>query len=503
MPQKWLNGVVAVVAATCLSGCAVGPDFAPAPAPDVSGYTPQPLPHQTAGAKDPVGAPQRFAIGRDLPGEWWRLFGSPQLRSVVERALNNNPDLAAAQAALRLAQANMVAAQGAFLPSVDASFSASREKNGVASAVGVQSESSTFNFFTGQVLVSYNPDVFGGTRRSVESLQAQVDNQRFQLEATYLTLTAHIVLAAIQEASLRGQIAATNKLIKIESDVLHTLRDQLKIGVVSEANVLTQETALAQVEETLPPLQQKLAQQRHLISALTGGFPSQEPPEKFELAVLHLPRDLPVSVPSQLVEQRPDVRAAEANMQSTSALIGVAVANRLPNVALTGGIGTNALAIDQLLVPGANIWSIGGTVLAPLFHGGTLFQREVAASEAFDQASAQYRSVVITAFTNVADSLTALKYDAVALQKAVDFESSAAKALTITRQRLQLGDISYLETLTAQQNYQQALLVLVVAQSNRLADTAALFQALGGGWWNRDDVEPPKPISLFPGWFVP
>jgi NodT family efflux transporter outer membrane factor (OMF) lipoprotein len=246
-----------------------------------------------------------------------------------------------------------------------------------------------------------------------------------------------------------------------------------------------------------------LAQQRHLISALTGSFPSEEPPQRFELAALHLPRDLPVSVPSQLVEQRPDVRAAEAHMQSTSALIGVAVANRLPNIALTGGVGTSALTIDALFGPGSGIWSIGGDLLAKIFHGGTLFQQEVAASEAFDQASAQYRSVVIGAFKNVADSLTALQNDAVALQKAVDFERSAAKALAITRRRLQIGDISYLEVLTAQQNYQQALLVLVVAQSNRLADTAALFQALGGGWWNRDDVEPPKPISLFPGWLAP
>jgi NodT family efflux transporter outer membrane factor (OMF) lipoprotein len=494
--------VIAAVAAASLSGCAVGPDFSPPPAPDVGGYTPKPLPHQTAAAKDPVGAPQRFATGRDLPGDWWRLFGSPKLRSLVERALNNNPDLAAAQSALRVAQANVAAGQGAFLPIVDAGFSASRQETGAASKFGL-SEPATFNLFTGQVLVSYNPDVFGGTRRAVESLQAQADNQRFQLEATYLALTANIVLAAIQEASLRGQIAATKKLIQIVTDVLHTLRNQLKLGIVSEANILTQETALAQTEETLPPLQQKLEQQRHLISALTGGLPTQEPPEKFELAALHLPRDLPVSLPSQLVEQRPDVRAAEANMQSTSALIGVAVANRLPNISLTGGVGTNALSIDQLFGPGSGIWSIGGAVLAPIFHGGALFQKEVAASEAFDQASSQYRSVVIAAFKNVADSLTALQNDAIALQKAVEFESSAAKTLTITRQRLQIGDISYLEMLTAQQNYQQALISLVVAQSNRLSDTTALFQALGGGWWNRADVEPPKPTSFFPGWLAP
>jgi NodT family efflux transporter outer membrane factor (OMF) lipoprotein len=487
----------ALVAVALVSGCAVGPDFAPPPAPEASGYTPHPLPPHTAAAADAAGAPQHFDIGRDIPGDWWRVFGSQPLRSLVERALNNNPDLAAAQAALRVAEANMHAAQGAFFPSIDGTFDASRQKTGLGSTTGVQSSSETFNLFTAGVQVSYVPDVFGGVRRTVESLQAQADNQRFQLEATYLTLTANIVVAAIQEASLRGQIAATKKLIGIATDLLGTLRKQLAVGVISESEVLTQETSLAQIEQTLPPLQRQLAVQRHLLSALTGCLPSEEPPEKFELAALHLPRDLPVSVPSQLVEQRPDLRAAEANMQYTSALIGVAVANRLPNISLTGGIGTNALSIDQLFGPGSGTWSIGGAVLAPIFHGGTLFEREVAAREAFDQASSQYRSVVITAFKNVADSLTALQTDAVALQKAVAFETTAAKTLDIARKRLLIGEISYLEMLTAQQNYQQALLNLVQAQANRFADTAALFQALGGGWWNRADVEPPRQWPFF------
>jgi NodT family efflux transporter outer membrane factor (OMF) lipoprotein len=495
--KKCFSCCCAVAALALVSGCAVGPDFAPPPAPEVSGFLPKPLPQQTATAADAAGAPQHFDIGRDIPGDWWRVFGSQPLKSLVERALNNNPDLSAAQAALRVAQANVAAGQGAFFPSVDANFSASRQQNGVGSSTGVASSTQTFNVFTTGVQVSYVPDVFGGIRRNVESLQSQADNQRFQLEATYLTLTANIVVAAVQEAALRGQIAATIKLIKIATDLLQTLRKQANVGVISESEVLTQETSLAQIEQTLPPLQRQLAQQRHLLSALTGGLPSQEPPEKFELAALHLPRDLPVSLPSQLVEQRPDVRAAEANMQYTSALIGVAVANRLPNISLSGSRGTNALSIDQLFGPGTSTWSIAGTVLAPIFHGGTLYEREVAAREAFDQASSQYRSVVITAFKNVADSLTALQTDAVALQKAVAFESAAAKALEIARKRLLIGDISYLEVLTAQQNYQQALLTLVLAQANRFSDTAALFQALGGGWWNRDDVEPPRQWPFF------
>lgn len=485
-------------AVALVSGCAVGPDFAPPPAPNVSGYTPKPLPAKTAAANDPTGAAQLFAMGRDLPGDWWRLFGSRPLRALVDTALRNNPDLAAAQSALRVAQANVAAGQGAFFPSIDGGFGASRQRTGVGSNVGLLQSTSTYNLFTSQVQVSYTPDVFGGVRRNVESLQAQAENQRFQLEATYLTLTSNIVVAAVQEASLRGQISVTYKLIGIATDVLLTLRQQLHAGVISEADVLTQEAALAQIEQTLPPLQRQLAAQRHLLSALAGGLPSQEPPEKFELAALRLPHDLPVSLPSQLVEQRPDVRAAEAQMHYTSALIGVAVANRLPNVSLTASYGVNALSLDQLFEPGSNVWAVGGSALMPIFHGGTLFEREVAAREAFDQASSQYRSAVITAFKNVADCLTALQTDAVALQKAVAFESAAAKTLALTRRRLQIGDINYLELLNAQQTYQRALFSLVFAQSNRLADTAALFQALGGGWWNRSDVEAAKRRPFFP-----
>jgi len=491
-----------LVALPLISGCAVGPDFAPPPHPQVSGYTAKPLPSQTAAAEVAAGASQRFAVGKDLPGDWWRLFGSRPLSNLIARALKNNPDLSAAQAALRVAQANMAAAQGAFFPSVDASGLGSRQRTGLGSTVGIAEGTPTYNYFTGQVQVSYTPDVFGATRRLVESAQAQADNQRFQLEATYLTLTSHIVLAAIQEAALREQIAVTHKLIGIGTELLQTLRNQSSVGVVSETDILTQQATLAQIEQQLPPLQRQLAQQRHLLSALTGGLPSEEPPEKFELSVLHLPRDLPLSLPSQLVEQRPDVRAATANMHYASALIGVAVANRLPNISLTSTVGVNALSLDQLFSPSALTWSLAGTGLMPIFHGGTLFQREVAAREAFDQASSQYRSTVITAFKNVADCLSALETDAVALQKAVSLENAAAKNLALTRRRLKIGEINSFELLNAQLTYQRALMTIVLAQSNRFADTAALFQALGGGWWNRADVEPSKPVpfsALFDG----
>jgi NodT family efflux transporter outer membrane factor (OMF) lipoprotein len=494
---------VAGMMAAVVCGCAVGPNFMPPPPPDGAGYTAGRAPARTVAADVAGGVSQRFLNARDIPGDWWRVFGSRQLRTLTERALTNNPDLAAAQAALRVAQANLAAGKAAFFPAISGNFSATRQMAPVTPPSPdengnlVLTESPTFNLYTGQVTVSYTPDVFGGIRRNVESLQAQSDNQRFQLEATYLTLTSNIVVAAVQEASLRGQIDATQQLIKIATDVLQLLRTQFNAGQIAESDVVTQEAALAQIEQTLPPLERQLEQQRHLLSALTGGLPNQAPPEKFTLAGLKLPRDLPVSVPSQLVQQRPDLRAAEENLHSASALIGVAVANRLPNVTLTGNLGSQASEIGQLFSPGTGAWSIAGSVVQPIFDAGLLYQREVAARATFEQSTSQYRSTVVTAFQNVADSLSALRNDAVALQKAVAAEKAANRSLTIARRRLELGDINYILVLNAQQTYFQALLTRVQAQASRFADTAALFQALGGGWWNREDREPPRQYPYF------
>jgi NodT family efflux transporter outer membrane factor (OMF) lipoprotein len=486
-----------VLAATLLlTGCAVGPDFVTPAPPDRTGYTPEALGSRTAGAKAAGGESQRFVRELDLPGQWWTLFHSRALNSLVETALAASPDIAAAQAALRAAKENLHAQQGLLLPALDANAGAIRQQPAIAVPSDAGTEAPTFNLFTGQLNVSYSPDVFGGTRRSIEALAALADQQRFQLEATYLTLTSNLAGAAVQEASLRSQIAATQRIIKIEADVLELLRRQRALGQVAEADVAAQEAALAQAQQTLPLLQKQLAQQRDLLAALSGGFPSDRLTQRFELAALQLPRDLPVSLPSQLVAQRPDIRAAGANLQAASAQIGVAIANRLPNITLTATTGSTALAVDQLFTSGTGFWSAAGVVTQPIFHGGTLLHRELAAKATFDQAAAQYRGTVITAFQNVADALRAIQSDAVALQRAVAFERAAARSLDIARQRLTLGDINYIGLLTAQQTYQQALINLAQARASRYADTVALFQALGGGWWNRSDVEPERPLSV-------
>ncbi len=497
MPRgKLYSTATLLIGALLLAGCAVGPDFMPLPTPDVNGYTPEPLQTRTASANTRGGEAQRFVRDRDLPGQWWTLFHSKALNSLIEKALAANPDLQAAQAALRVARENVYAQQGALFPAVDANFNGIRQKPPISDPSSVGIGSATFNLFTGQLLISYSPDVFGGTRRSIEALAAQAESQRFALEATYLTLTSNLAGAAVQEASLRGQIAATQSIIKIETDVLDLLRRQRTLGAVADADVVAQEAALAQVEQTLPPLQKQLLQQRDLLAALSGGFPSEKLPERFYLTSLRLPRDLPISLPSTLVAQRPDVQAAQANLHAASAQIGVAIANRLPNITLAGTSGSTAIAIDQLFTPGTGFWSAAGSATQPIFHGGTLLHRELAAKDAYDQAEAQYRSVVIMAFQNVADSLRAIQQDAIALQRAVASERAAAKSLDITRRRMELGDINYLALLNAQQTYQQALITLAQTKASRYADTVALFQALGGGWWNRLDVEPERPLTI-------
>jgi NodT family efflux transporter outer membrane factor (OMF) lipoprotein len=486
--------LAAAMAAAVLAACAVGPDFERPAAPHVSGYTATPLPAQTSAADVRGGDAQRFVRSLDIPGQWWSLFHSPALNQMVEDAIKNNPTLPAAEAALRQAWENVYAEQGAFFPTVDVSFSPSRNKTATG-AVSPASASGKpwFTLYTAQVAVSYNPDVFGGTRRQVESLVATADSQRWQLEAAYLTLTSNVVNAAVQEASLRGQIAATQDIIKIETDSLDVLRKQLALGQVAEADVAAVEATLAQAQASLPPLQKQLAVERDMLTALLGRLSPQEPAEKFELASLHLPQELPVTVPSKLVEQRPDVQSAEAQLHAASASIGVAVAAILPQFSLTPSAGLASNQFDQLfMTPGTAFWTLVGTVTQTVFDAGTLLHKKRAADAAFDEAAAQYRSTVIAAFQNVADSLHAILSDADTLKATYAAERAAFKSLEITRAQLQLGAIGYLGLLQVENTYDTALLALVQAQAARYADTVALFQALGGGWWNRSDAPPAK-----------
>lgn len=488
---RLLAVAVSLAAPALVAGCTVGPNFTPPAAPKGAGYV-KTLLSQTASTKIAGGAAQRFVRGLDIPGQWWTLFRSSALDALVKQALKANPSLPAARAALRQAQEHVLAAKGAFLPAVD--FSGSVQRTKAPASLGPDpavTESLYYGLLTPQVTVSYAPDVFGGTRRAVESLAAQAEGQRFELEAAYLSLTSNVVAAAIEEASLRGQIAATQDIIRISTEQLGILRKQYALGQVAEADVAAQEAALAQAQATLPPLRKQLAQQRDLVTALVGRLPNAQPTQTFKLSSLKLPVDLPVSLPSKLVEQRPDVRAAAAELHVASAQIGVAVAAMLPQITLSGDVGSTAVTLARLGEPDNVFWDIIGGITQPLFHGFTLIHDKRAAEAAFHQAAAQYRSTVIAAFQNVADTLHALQSDAEALKAAVRAERAAKRSLDIAKRQLALGAINYIEFLNAENTYQQARINRVTALASRFADTAALFTALGGGWWHRQDAAPP------------
>lgn len=471
-----------------LAGCAVGPDFHTPAAPRVEGYAPAPLPEQTATADVAGGAPQRFVQGLDIPGQWWTAFHSPSLDALIARALAANPDLQAAQAALRAAQEAARAQAGDYFPAIDGNVQSNRQMVGRNISSPLQSGSSLFTLHTAQLEIAYKLDAFGGVRRQVEALEAQAEAQRFQLEAAYLTLTSNVAASAIHEASLRAQIAATRKIVSIGSDVLDLMRRQAALGAIAPADVIAQETLVAQAGAALPPLEKQLAQERNRLVALTGSFPSDELSERFELAELQLPGDVPVSLPSQLVEQRPDIRAATAQLHAATAQLGVATADMLPQLTLSAAVGSSAIDTARLFSAGTRFWSLVGGLTQPIFHGGTLLHRKRAAEANLEQAAAQYQSTVVTAFQNVADSLRALQYDAEALKAQRAAEGAAAQSLAIARGALQLGATSYLSVLNAEQAYQQAVIGVAQVQGDRYADTVALFQALGGGWWNRADV---------------
>lgn len=469
-----------------LSGCAAGPDYVRPAASLPTSYTAEVTLPPTVATDGKLGEAQTFVAERDIPAQWWELFHSQPLNDQVAASLKHNPNVDAAQAALRGAMETVYAQQGLFYPSVGAGFTPTRQKVASTLASPASSGASYYNLYTAQVSVSYTADVFGANRRQAESLKAQAESQRFQLEATYLTLSSNVVSAAIQEAGLRGQIAATREIIASQTRLMEMFQRQYQLGQVAMADVAAQEAALAAAEATLPPLEKQLAIERDLLSVLSGGFPNESPATQFDLDSLQLPTELPLSLPSALVEHRPDVRAAEEQLHAASAEVGVAAANRLPNVTLgVTGYGSAALTMASLFKSGTGFWELAGGLTQPVFDGGALKHKEGAAKAAYDQAAAQYRATVLNAFQNVADTLHAIQSDALALRAADKAERAAAKSLAIARRQLALGDISTLMLLGSEQAYQQAKLNLVQAQANRLQDTVALFQSLGGGYWNK------------------
>ena len=476
-----------LMCAGVLSACAVGPDFKQPDAPKTSSYTEAPFSQKLITASGvPGGTPQEFAEGAEIEAQWWELYKSPELDALIKKALQQNPNLGAADAALRVAQENVNAQIGGlFFPSVGLGASAVREKQPSA-VYGLNYGTDTYNLYNTSVNVTYKLDVFGGARRAVEGARAQAEVAKFQLEGAYLSLTANVVTGAIKEAALRAQMQATEEILKAQTNLAEVTEKQLKIGAVNRVDLTSQQTLVANSQVDLFSYERNLAFARNQLAVLVGELPSNANITKFDLSTLHLPEKLPLSVPSSLVRQRPDVRAAEAQLKAQNAFVGVATANLLPQFNITGSIGAASLTSNNLFGPNSSLWSLGGGILQPLFQGGQLLAQRRGAIASYEQAAFQYEATVLNAFQEVANALRALETGAQALKAASEAERYAYETLDLVQQQYKLGTASYLAVLYYQNQYQQAKVKSVTAQATRFSDTAALFAALGGGWWNRE-----------------
>ena len=475
MMRRWL-----LSACVLLSGCAVGPDFVRPAAPDSQRYTREPQPSLTISAD---GVAQRFMPGAEVPAQWWKLFKSDPLNAAVAQALAHSPTLQAAEASLRQSLDNLRAGDGVFYPRLDAGLAGERARSAPSQQAG-SSTGTLFSLVTLNASVSYPLDLFGGERRAVEGLAALVEVQRFAAKAAYLTLSANVVNTCIARAAYAAQIRATEALIALETEQLHSIEAQVRSGTSPYANVLGQRSLIAGNEALLAPLRQRVSQTEHLLALLQGELPERASLPDIEFSGLVLPGDVPMSLPTALVRQRPDILSAEAQLHAASADIGVATAALYPSFSLSATYGSGSSSLDHLLGAGGRFWSIGPSLTAPLFHGGALRSQRQAAVDAFDAAQANYRLTVLAAFSQVADTLTALEHDAQALDAQSRSQRLASEALALLQANYRAGLVAYVDVLTADVQLHASTIAAVQAAAQRQQDTVALFVALGGGWWN-------------------
>jgi NodT family efflux transporter outer membrane factor (OMF) lipoprotein len=462
-----------------MGGCAVGPNFVRPTPPDTDRYTHEAQSEATVAAD---GQAQHFTPGAEITADWWRLFKSPQLDAVVRQAISNNPTLQAAEASLRQSQDNLRSGYGLYFPQGQAGVSASRQLTAPAQQ-GSQTSGSIFNLFTASGTISYTLDVFGGKRRTVEGLRAQADSQRYESKAAFLALSANVVNTSIARAAYAAQIRATEQLIELERQQLQLAETQVRAGTASYATVLSVRGLIAANQALLAPLKQNTSQAEHLLAMLEGVLPSKANLPDIDLASLSLPADLPLSLPSDLVNQRPDILSAEALMHVASANIGIATAAMFPSFSLSGTYGGASTTLANLSAV-SKFWSIGPTATTPVFQGNSLWYVRRASIDAYQQSQATYRETVLVAFEQVADSLKALEHDAEELQAQVGARDAAGESLNLLQVNYRAGLIAYPDVLAADVQYHQAILGYLQAVAQRHQDTVALFVALGGGWWN-------------------
>ncbi len=471
---KWMIGVAALGA---IAGCTVGPRYrAPAP-PTVTAYTPQPPPAETASSEGPAGNAQRFNPTATIPSDWWTAFQSPELNAMVEQALKNSPTLEQATARLKQAQEEVIARTGATkYPSVTGNASVTEEQLNLA-AFGIPFPNpSPFTLLNGSVAVSYALDVFGANRRAIEALKAQRDYEVWQIEGARLMLAGNVVAAAIRQAQIREQIEVTNKLLAVEQKELKIAVERARAGGVSDFDVRSQRTLVAQTQAAIPPLEVQLDTINDQLAVLMGMSPVEARVAEISLSALHLPEELPLTVPSELVRQRPDIRAAEALLHEASANVGVARANEFPQIVLTGSGGGSGTRFNS----GGDVWNVGAALATPIFNGGALQAEKRKAEDAYDEAASAYRGTVLESFREVADALYATERDAETLKARSEAAGEANGAYGIAAKRYDAGGISEMSLLDAERQQLQTALDRENAATSRLTDSATLFEALGG-----------------------
>jgi NodT family efflux transporter outer membrane factor (OMF) lipoprotein len=468
MNRSLLRGAAALTLAFGVAACSVGPDFEAPKAPDQAVYT-----------ADPVAVPadQRFAVGEKLRADWWALLQSPALDQVVDQAVAGNWTLAGVKARLARSSQDIRIAGAKLYPEIDASTDIARNHYG-ASFLGPQAKGfPLFSAYSAGATVSYDFDLFGKNRRSVEQAEAAAEIQQQQVEAAVLTLTGNVALQAVQIASLKGQLAVVDRILDSDRQTLALVRAARGTGGVTDIDVLAAQSQLDRDETLVSPLRQQLAAAKDALATLVGKSPAEFRAPDFTLEGFTLPADLPVAVPSQLVRVRPDIRAAEAQLHEASAAIGVAEAAFYPDISLSGSLAEQGLTGG----PAGTAWGLLGGVTLPIFHGGELTAQKKKAEDSYQESLADYRQTVVSAFGQVADTLHALANDSDQLATETRSVASSNASLRLTRLGYGVGNASVVQVLDAQRQTEQAELGAVQARAQRYTDTIKLFLAMGGG----------------------
>lgn len=476
----WMATGLILALLVLLGGCMAGPNFNRPAAPEVTSYTPDPLPAPPVSAPAPLGESQRFVEGGLVDPQWWRELGSPGLDALITEALLTSPTLAESRATLRRAQEIYAAQSGSTLyPRVDANIAGQRQRFSPSTS-GRDGDADEFTLYNAGVGVQYNLDLAGGNRRALEALAANIDYQRYRLEGARLTLAANIVTAAITRAGLAAQIEATETILQSQEDQLQLTRERVRLGQAAPDDLLALQTQMELTRAAIPLLLNQLQQSEHLLAVLAGRAPGTGGLPTFSLEEFILPAVLPVVVPSELVRTRPDIQAAEAVLHAANAEYGIAIANLYPQLNLSANLGSQSLTTGALFGSGSAVWALIGQLTQPLFNPG-LPAKKRAALAAFDAAAANYQNVVLESLRSVADVLRALDNDAQRLAALSAADAAARGSLESMQRQYSLGTVSYIQLLVAEQQSQQTRINLIEARSRRLINSAALYQAMGGG----------------------